>query len=186
MGRALALRLAARGDTLVLLARRGELLDALAEQIGAGGGKARALACDVTDAQAVRAAFACIHAELGAVDRLVVCAGGGAPTFVDQLSGDDVDACVQRNFIGAVHCIAAVRPAMRARGSGHLVAIGSLAGHRGLPTAAAYSASKAALANFMESLRIDLRGSGVDVTLLLPGFVRSRPGKGNHRGKPLR
>jgi short-subunit dehydrogenase len=61
--------------------------------------------------------------------------------------------------------------------------MGSLAGSRGLPTAAAYGAAKAALANLMESLRIDLRPHGIDVTVLLPGFVRVKPG--GQKGKPF-
>lgn len=186
MGRALAVRLAARGETVALLARRTQLLEEVAARINASAGRALPVTCDVTDPQAVERSFARIRSELGEVDRLIICAGGGTPSFVDRLSSTEVAACMQLNFIGAVHCIEAVLPAMRARGSGHLVAIGSLAGYRGLPTAAAYSASKAALANFMESLRIDLRGSGVDVTLLLPGFVRSKPGNAKKPGKPLR
>jgi short-subunit dehydrogenase len=91
------------------------------------------------------------------------------------------------NVMGTVYCIEAVLPGMLHRGHGHLVAVSSLAGYRGLPGAGAYSAAKAALTNLMESLRIDLSGHGIDVTVLLPGFVRTRPGQAaGKRGRPFR
>ena len=76
--------------------------------------------------------------------------------------------------MGVANCIEAVLPGMLARGRGHIVVTSSLAGWRGLPGAAAYSAAKAALTTMMESLRIDLAPHGVDVTVIAPGFVRTR------------
>jgi short-subunit dehydrogenase len=89
------------------------------------------------------------------------------------------------NLGGTANCIEAVLPGMLARGSGHIVATSSLAGYRGLPAAAAYSAAKAALTNMLESLMIDLRPKGIDVTLILPGFVRTKPRKPGKRRKPF-
>ena len=77
------------------------------------------------------------------------------------------------NVIGAVNTVAAVLPEMAARGSGHLVAISSLSAYRGLRKSAAYCASKASLSAFFESIRIDLIGSGVDVTIIHPGFIKT-------------
>ncbi len=114
--------------------------------------------------------------------------GGGEPTTVDPFDAEHVEHVVSLNLMGTAHCIAAVLPGMLERRSGHLVAMSSLAGLRGLPGAAAYSAAKGAVNNLMESLRLDLRGRGVDVTTLQPGFVRTRPRKpgAKPRRKPLR
>lgn len=187
IGRSLARRLARHGDAVGVIARREDLLISLVQEIEASGGRALALACDVTDREQVQSAVARAEAELGPVTRLVANAGGGQPTFVDSFSASEIEQIFQLNVIGVANCIEAVLPSMLARGGGHLVATGSLAGTRGLPTAAAYSGSKAGLANMMESLRIDLRGRGIAVTLLLPGFVRTKPaGQGKSKRKPLR
>jgi len=89
------------------------------------------------------------------------------------------------NYLGAVHAVGAVLPGMLDRDRGHLVGIGSLAGYRGLPKTAGYSASKAAVFNFFESLRIDLRGTGVDVTVITPGYVRSEMTDQNEHWMPF-
>ena len=81
-------------------------------------------------------------------------------------------------MVGVANCIEAVLPGMLARGRGHIVVTSSLAAWRGLPGAAAYCAAKAALTAMTESLRIDLAPRGIDVTVLAPGFVRTKPGKG--------
>ena len=77
------------------------------------------------------------------------------------------------NLLGAVNSVAAVLPEMTERGSGQLVAISSLAAYRGLPKSAAYCASKAGLSCFFESLRVDLMNSGVAVTIIHPGFIKT-------------
>jgi len=95
-----------------------------------------------------------------------------------------VAAVVNLNLLGVANCIEAVLPGMLERRAGHLVAVSSLAAYRGLPGSAAYSAAKAGLTNMMESLRIDLRSRGVDVTVIAPGFVRNKPG--TKKARPLR
>jgi short-subunit dehydrogenase len=77
------------------------------------------------------------------------------------------------NVLGAVNSVAAVLPEMISRRQGQLVAISSLSAYRGLPKSAAYCASKAAVSSFFESLRIDLRDSGVNVTIIHPGFIKT-------------
>lgn len=182
IGRSLARRLARRGDPVALLARRKPLLDTLADEIAKAGGRSLAIACDVTDAAQVAAAVGEVTERIGPVERLVANAGGGEPTFIDGFRADAVAACIDLNVIGAARCIEAVLPGMLARGRGHLVAVSSLAAVRGLPTAAAYSAAKGALDNLMESLRIDLCGRGVDVTVIAPGPVRLKPKSKKARG----
>jgi NADP-dependent 3-hydroxy acid dehydrogenase YdfG len=172
IGRSLARRIAAHGDPVAVLARRRELLDELVDEIERAGGRALALACDVTDCAAVAAAVREVERRLGPVECLVANAGGGEPTFVDRFRAAEIEATLRLNVVGVANCVEAVLPGMLARGAGQLVATGSLAGEHGLPTGAAYSAAKAALRNLMESLRIDLRGRGIAVTLIAPGPVR--------------
>jgi short-subunit dehydrogenase len=176
MGRSLALRMAASGEGVGLLARRRELLEKLADEIRSAGGHALAVPADVTRPEEVREAVARTEASLGPIERLVANAGGGKTVRVDSFSAKRVAQTLDLNVVGVAHCIEAVLPAMLERGRGHLVATSSLAGYRGLPGAAAYGGAKAALTNMMESLRIELRGRGVAVTVILPGFVRVKPG----------
>lgn len=187
IGRSLALALAADGDPVALMARRVEALETLAAEIAAAGGQALAVPCDVTDRPAVRAAVAEVERALGPIERLIANAGGGEPTDAIHLDSAHVADTIALNLMGTVYCIEAVLPGMLHRNHGHLVAMSSIAAYRGLPGGGAYSASKAALTNLMESLRIDLKAHGIDVTVLMPGFVRTKTGPATaKRGKPFR
>jgi NADP-dependent 3-hydroxy acid dehydrogenase YdfG len=178
IGRSLAKRIAAGGEPVVVLARRQPLLDSLVEEITGSGGRALAVACDVTDARATHEAVRRVEESWGPVTTLIANAGGaGEPMAVESFSARQVAEVVNLNVIGVANCIEAVLPGMLQRGSGHLVATSSLAAYRGLPGAAPYSAAKAALTNLMESLRVDLRAKGIAVTVIAPGFVRLKPGK---------
>jgi short-subunit dehydrogenase len=180
IGRSLARRLA--GDPLALVARREALLDTLAAEIEAAGGQALALPCDVTDRAQVAEAVAVAEARFGPIERLIANAGGGRSTDVESFAAAEIEEILRLNVGGVANCIEAVLPGMLARGYGHIVVTSSLAAWRGLPGAAAYSAAKAALTAMMESLRIDLAPHGIDVTVISPGFVRTKPGK---KGKPF-
>jgi len=175
IGRSLAKQLASQGEAIVAVARRKPLLDTLVEEITRENGRAVALACDVTERTAVFAVVKEAETLLGSIDRLVACAGGGEPTFVETFTAAQIGRVFATNVGGTAHCIEAVLPGMLRRGTGHLVAVSSIAAYGGLPGAAAYSAAKAALSNMMESLRIDLHPRGIAVTLICPGFVRTRP-----------
>jgi NAD(P)-dependent dehydrogenase (short-subunit alcohol dehydrogenase family) len=131
------------------------------------------LPADVRDATAVRAAANRLREEFGKIDVLIANAGVGATTEATELDPEEVARLISVNVIGAVNSVAAVLPEMAARGSGQLVAISSLSAYRGLPKSAAYCASKASLSSFFESLRIDLIGSGVNVTIIHPGFIKT-------------
>lgn len=173
IGAALAERFAQRGDTVVLTARREAELNTLAERLRAGGADALAYPLDVTDNGAVAEVVAQIERDRGPVTRLIANAGIGDPSRVQQWTSAHLQRLLDVNVMGVSHCIEHVLPGMIERREGQLVAIASLAGVRGLPKSAGYSASKAALIVLMESLRIDLARSGVDVTTILPGFVRT-------------
>jgi len=173
IGEGLALELAQRGAAVGLLARRAERLSELVKKIETGGGRALALDADVNNAEQLRTQADCLRKALGPIDVLIANAGIGTISPALDLRTDDVAAVFGVNVLGAVNSVAAVLPEMISRRQGQLVAISSLSAYRGLPKSAAYCASKAAVSSFFESLRIDLRDSGVDVTIIHPGFIKT-------------
>ncbi len=185
IGRALSLEFGRRGASLGLLARRADVLDGLVTEIEAAGGHATALPADVTDANAVRVASESLVEKEGKIDVLIANAGVGATTDAKDLNADDVAHLIDINLIGAVNSVTAVLPKMVELGNGHLVAISSLAAYRGLPKSAAYCASKAALSAFFESLRLDLLGAGIDVTIIHPGFIKTPLTEGRQANMPF-
>jgi len=174
IGEALALAMAERGATLGLLARREELLKELAVKCEENGGRARYYAVDVTDAKAVAAAAESLRNEFGRINILIANAGiGGNNSETTSLNPESVAKVININLLGAVNAVAAVLPAMLENKSGQLVAVSSLAGFRGLPKSAAYSASKAGMTAFFESVRLDVQSRGVSVTIIQPGFIKT-------------
>ncbi len=174
IGEALAIAMAKRGAVLGLAARRRELLDDLADRCRKFDVKVRVFPLDVSDEKAVAAAAEEMRSEFGQIDILIANAGiGGNDEAVRTYTPHAVRKVIDTNLIGAVNAVHAVVPQMVERGSGHIVAISSLAGFRGLPKSAAYSASKAAMTAFFESVRLDVKHSGVDVTIIQPGFIRT-------------
>lgn len=174
IGEALAIALAKKGAVLALLARRRELLDKLKRECEKAGGTARVYAVDVTDEDAVQVAVDEFLLEFEHVDILIANAGiGGNNKETRSLQPLAVKKVVEINLLGAVNSVHAVLPHMLKRGRGHLVAISSLAGFRGLPKSAAYSASKAGMTAFFESVRLDVKHQGIDVTIIQPGFIKT-------------
>lgn len=174
IGEALALALARRGAVLGLLARRENLLKELAEKCERLGAEVRYYAVDVTDAEAVAEAAGQLLKEFGGIDILIANAGiGGNNAETRNLDSDAVARVINVNLLGAVNSVAAVLPAMLENKSGQLVAVSSLAGFRGLPKSAAYSASKAGMTAFFESVRLDVQSQGVAVTIIQPGFIKT-------------
>ena len=173
IGKGLALELAARGASIGLVARRQNLLDEIVNTVRLRGKKAYAIAVDVRDADAMRFAADRIRDQLGPIDILIANAGIGTATHISQLDPIHVANVMSINVLGAANSVAAVVAQMIERGEGQLVAISSLAAYRGLAKSAAYCASKAAVSAYFESIRIDLRGTGVDVTIIHPGFIKT-------------
>ncbi len=185
IGEALAIAFAKRGATIGLLARREEMLNDLARRCEEGGGTARVFSCDVTDAPAVRAAADSLREEFRHIDILIANAGiGGNNAATRALQPDAVKQVIDINLLGAVNAVHAVLPHMLERGSGHLVGISSLAGFRGLPKSAAYSASKAGMTAFFESVRLDVAHKGVAVTIIQPGFIKTPLTSGRENKMP--
>ena len=173
IGKGIALEIAARGAHLGLLARREDLLNEIVAEVKTKGVKAVAVAADVRDVKAVRDAADRVRGELGPIDILIANAGIGTSDHAVRLTPEHAANVIGINVLGAVNSVGAVLPEMVERKQGRLVAISSLAAYRGLAKSAAYCASKAALSSYFESLRIDLRDSGVGVTIIHPGFIKT-------------
>jgi NAD(P)-dependent dehydrogenase (short-subunit alcohol dehydrogenase family) len=174
IGEALALDLAKRGAALGILARRSDLLARVKSECERLGGKALPLVCDITDSSGVRAAAENLRNEFGHINILIANAGiGGNDEKTRSLNPIAVKRVIDTNLIGAVNAVHVVLPEMLERGSGHLVGISSLAGSRGLLRSAAYSASKAGLNAYFESVRLDVQDKGVAVTIIQPGFIKT-------------
>ncbi len=168
IGEALARHYAARGATLGLAARRGNRLDAL---IASLPGRHKPYVLDVADAAALRAAAGDFNAD-GVADIVIANAGISVGTLSRE--AQDLDALrrvLETNVVGMANTFQPFIDAMSSRGSGRLVGIASVAGIRGLPGAGAYSASKAAAIAWLEALRGELRGSGLQVVTIAPGYI---------------
>ena len=185
IGRGLALELSRRGAKLGLVARRAAALDEIVGEISSRNGKALALAADVQDATALRGAADRMRAEFGRIDVLIANAGIGLTADAAEMQPTDLARVFNINVIGAANSVAAVVPQMVAHGSGQLVVISSLAAYRGLPKSAAYCASKAAVSAFFESVRLDLKGKGIAVTIIHPGFIKTPLTEGRHADMPF-
>jgi short-subunit dehydrogenase len=172
IGRCLSLALAAQGAHVVVAARRKPELDALVAEIRAGGGQAEAMVLDVSDADATHDAVRALDERLP-LDLVIANAGVGGGTPSKRTTWPEVRRILDVNMQGAVATLMGALPGMVARDRGHLVGVASVAGFRGLPKFSAYSASKAALISFLESMRLDLHATGIAVTAVCPGFVRT-------------
>lgn len=174
IGKALALAMAERGAILGLVARREELLKTLKEKIEQNGGTVRYFECDVTEKEKLFEAAENLRNEFGKIDIMIANAGiGGNNKETRNLEADAVAKVININLLGAVNSVAAVLPNMLELKSGQLVAVSSLAGIRGLPKSAAYSASKAGMTAFFESVRLDVQHKGVAITIIQPGFIKT-------------
>lgn len=128
---------------------------------------------DVTDSAAVERCVAAIEAQLGPIDLAVLAAGRYEPFQAGALNSENFTACNAVNYLGVTHCIAALAPRMMKRRAGHISWVASVAGYRGLPKAAYYGPTKAALINLAECLKLDLEPHGITISVINPGFVQT-------------
>lgn len=166
LGRALAELLDQDGARLILSARSEDRLTELA----AGLRDARPLVMDVGDRDSVISASDAARD----ADGLIYCVGLYDPMTALEWDSDKAIAIAEANFIGAMRVLGHSMPNLLAHGAGRIVLVGSLAGHRGLPGAIGYGASKAALMHLAENLRIDLRDTNLQVQVVNPGFIKTR------------
>jgi short-subunit dehydrogenase len=163
LGRAIALALKAEGAELLLTGRRAEPLDAVATEV-----QGRAIVADLAD----RRHLDRLLAETGDIDVLVANAALPASGDLGEWQQDQIDRVLEVNLANPIAMTRALLPGFRARGSGHFVYVSSLSGRVASKGASLYSATKFGLRGFAGGLRADVRGSGVGVSVVFPGFVR--------------
>jgi short-subunit dehydrogenase len=187
IGAELARQLAAKGAGLALAARDREELARVVAECAARGAKAEAIVTDVTVEEDCRRLVERTVASFGRVDTLVNNAGATMwARFEDIHDMAILERIMKVNYLGAVYCTHYALPHLKAA-RGRLVGISSLAGRTGVPTRTGYAASKHAMMGFFDSLRIELAGSGVSVTMVCPGFVSTgiRENATGPDGKPI-
>lgn len=186
IGQALAARYAQAGWRLALVARRGAEMQAWADAQGLQPQRCRVYAADVSDVSGIVAAGRDCVAQQGLPD--VVVANAGISVGMDTAVREDLDVLAHTFAVNNIGLAATFHPfvaGMRERGSGRLVGIASVAGIRGLPGHAGYCASKAAVISYCESLRGELRGTGVKVVTIAPGYVDTPLTRRNRYGMPF-
>lgn len=174
IGRAIAMRLATEGADVAVLARNGEQLAELADDIQANGGRCVTQTADVTESEAFRGALDAAVSELGGADILINNAGGNSfsmPVVATRFSG--WQKTMQLNVDSVVHACQVVLPAMLQDQSGAIVNLASIAGLRGSPLMAHYGAAKAAVVSLTQSLALECASNNIRVNALLPGWVET-------------
>ncbi|MEP6667231.1 MAG: SDR family NAD(P)-dependent oxidoreductase [Nocardioidaceae bacterium] len=167
IGAGLATELVRRGARVAVSARREDRLEEVSN------GEMTVVPLDVTDHEAVLVAADRVRASIGDIDIAILNAGAWKQTSVRDWDTAAFRRQVEVNLLGTNSCIAAVLPRMLERGEGTIVIVASVAGYRGIPGSEAYGATKAALLNLAESLRVDLAPAGIRVQTVSPGFVRT-------------
>jgi len=187
IGAELARQLATQGAMLALSGREVALLEGVAGECRQRGAKAQAIAADVTKEGDCRRLMERTVASFGRIDALVNNAGATMWARFDEIQDLAIlERIMDVNYMGAVRCTHFALPHLKAS-RGLLVGIASLTGLTGVPTRTGYAASKHAMRGFFDSLRIELAGSGVDVTMVYPGFVGTgiRENASGPDGKPV-
>lgn len=172
IGRELALAYAKRGATVWISGRREAVLQQVVADTSDCRGSISTLVLDVTDAQACEKVCEQLWVQSGGLDRIILNAGDHREMPASEFNQQTVEHLMDVNFFGVTRIIQHLLPYLHRQG-GQLAVVASLAGYRGLPLAAAYGASKAALINLTEALRVELEGGLVDLRLINPGFVRT-------------
>lgn len=168
IGKALALRCARDGAAVAICGRREDVLSATTDEIVRAGGTALAVAADVTDEAAMRTFVERTVDRFGRLDAIVCNAGFGIYGAIDTIEPEQMRRLVDVNYLGTYHAIRAALPRFRRQGHGHVIVISSIVGRRGIPYMGAYAATKFAQVGLAESLRAEVRGSGIHVTVVYP------------------
>jgi NAD(P)-dependent dehydrogenase (short-subunit alcohol dehydrogenase family) len=183
LGREMARQLGERGFRVAVTGRREAELRETARRVESEGGQCLALVGSVNEPRDVDRHYDAVRREWGGLDLAILNAGIGDGVHAREFRADTYHRVLATNVGGAVNWLQAVLPDMIASRSGVVAGISSLAAWRGLPGAGAYCASKAALSTLLESTRVDLRGTGVDVVVVHPGFVKNGGDPAADKGK---
>ena len=173
IGAGLARHYGQPGTTIGLLARRRELLDDQARALREAGASVETYATDVAETELVQRAIDAFVARAGGIDLVIANAGVTMENSLERGDAASAARLMTITVIGVTNVIIPSVPIMVRQSAGTLVAISSVAGFRGLPGRAAYSASKAAVTTFMEGVRMSLHGTGVHAMAICPGYVRT-------------
>jgi short-subunit dehydrogenase len=168
IGRETAMLFAKEGCRLGLAARRKDRLEALAKEVKRSGGEAVSVQTDVSEEEQVEQLVRQTTERFGRLDVLINNAGFGLFAKIQDTSVDELREIFATNFAGTFYAIKAVLPLMQRQKAGHIINVSSVAGKRGFPLSGAYCATKFAMNGLTESLRTELRGSGIDVSLVMP------------------
>ena len=167
IGREMALLLAEKKVHVALSARSKDKLNAMAQN----SGRFSAFPLDVTDRAAVAATVGQIEQDVGPIDLAILNAGIWELVELDNFDASIFEQAMRVNYLGVIYALEALLPRMIERGAGHIALIGSVSGYRGMPKAAAYGPTKAALINLAESLKLDAEPHGIKISIVNPGYV---------------
>jgi short-subunit dehydrogenase len=187
IGRALCLSLASQRPKLAIAARNEERLNELMKEVESKGAQALIVPTDVTSEDACKRLIRMTIEKWGSIDVLVNNAGGTMWTKFEDITDTSIfEKLLRLNYLGSVYCTYYALPHLK-KSRGLVVAVSSVAGLTGVPTRTGYAAAKHALFGFFDSLRIELEGTGVSVTMIAPDFVLSEIHRRalGHDGKPL-
>jgi short-subunit dehydrogenase len=173
IGRATALRLARDGAAVAICARRKDRLDEVAAEIQQAGGEVLAVAGDVTREADMDALVAHTTERFGRLDVMMCNAGFGVYGAIDQMHPSQMRRLMDVNYMGTYLAARAALPLFRRQGHGHLLIVSSIVGRRGIPYMGAYAATKFAQIGLAESLRAELQGTGIAVTVVYPISTRT-------------
>lgn len=185
MGRVLAKRLAREGARVAVTARRRELLDQLAGEIGRDGGICSAHAADALDPDAASSVVKDCVAQHGRIDVVILNAGGAPALDMRTMDARQVTACMRSNYDVAVHYLFPVLDQMRRQGGGLVVQTNSLAGLLGVPLQGPYSAAKGALRLLIDTCRIEFARYNIAFVSVYPGFVATEATRSDGMPAPL-
>jgi NADP-dependent 3-hydroxy acid dehydrogenase YdfG len=171
LGEATARQLSAQGAIVALGARRVDRLQALERELIAGGGKALAMATDVTRVAEVQRLVDAAVTTFGRIDVMINNAGLMPQSFLDGLKIDEWDRMIDVNIKGVLYGIAAALPHMKRQKSGHFINVSSVAGHKVRPGGTVYSATKHAVRVISEGLRQEVKAHNIRTTVISPGAV---------------
>jgi short-subunit dehydrogenase len=168
IGRAVALRLARDGASLAICARRSDRLGQVAAEIEGAGGHALPVVGDVTSEDDMAGFVRLCVERFDGLDVMICNAGFGVAGAIDVMPTEQMRKLLDVNYLGTYHAARAALPVFRRQGRGHLVIVSSIVGKRGVPYMGAYSATKFAQVGLAESLRSELAGSDIHVTVVFP------------------